>query len=381
MPKKRLNPLVGWARQQVSQVIEDAFGPGTITPTGQKRRETQGQPPLILVGLSGGPDSLALASLLAHFKQRGDLAVGAIIVDHQLQAGSAQVAAQAAQTARRLGLDPVLVETVEVTAQGGPEHAARTARYAAYCKAAQQTGAQAIALGHTLNDQAETVLLGLVRGSGTRSLAGMPADRTQDGVRYLRPLLNIRRQQILEICADAGLTPWQDPSNQDQTLTRARIRHRILPFLQEELGGDPALSLARTAAITGPDADYLSAQAQTALNTVSIRAQELEGLTLPQGTDPAQAVYLDRAAVADLHPALRTRVLALAYQQAGGAGAGYERLAALEAFSRQQAIAGPLQLPGHVQAYRLRPAIRLTRENRQINLKKTGLLVLLRPAL
>lgn len=352
----RLHPAVGTARRHLAAALEKLLGAGSIKATGRSRTSrTAPEPdaadlPLLLVACSGGPDSLALAAIAAHFARRSDVRVGAIIVDHGLQEDSAAVAAQTAQTLTDLGLHPVITEKVQVPVGNmGPEMAARTARYAAFKKAVEATGARAVLLGHTLDDQAETVLLGLSRGSGTRSLAGMPPVRVEGGVTYLRPFLGLRRADMLDICEAETLIPWIDPTNADQSLMRARIRHSVLPYLEEHLGGDVARSLARTAAVAGPDADYLDEQARDAF----------EGVLLPAGTavrgiEREDAVLLDRAQVAALHPALRLRVLAAACKAAGGENPGFERLQALDSFTAEYAVAGPVQMPGHVSAYRRR---------------------------
>ncbi len=249
----------------------------------------------------------------------------------------------------------------------GPEMAARTARYGAFERAVQHTGARAVLLGHTLDDQAETVLLGLGRGSGTRSLAGMPPVRIESGVTYLRPFLALRRADMLNICEAEGVAPWNDPTNTDQTLMRARIRHTILPFLQEHLGGDVALSLARTAAVAGPDAEYLDALAAAEYARLKLPAgvhlPDIPGADTVPGNHSTDAVpkepapviiALNRAETAALHPALRMRVLALATRAAQGENPGFERLQALDEFVAEHATAGPVQLPGHVSAYRRR---------------------------
>ena len=196
----RLHPAVGTARRHLAAALEKLLGAGSIKATGRSRTaSTASTPdaadlPLLLVACSGGPDSLALAAIAAHFARRGDVRVGAIIVDHDLQENSAAVAAQTAQTLTDLGLHPVITEKVQVPVGNmGPEMAARTARYTAFTKAVEATGARAVLLGHTLDDQAETVLLGLSRGSGTRSLAGMPPVRVEEGVTYLRPFLGLHR--------------------------------------------------------------------------------------------------------------------------------------------------------------------------------------------
>jgi tRNA(Ile)-lysidine synthase len=212
---------------------------------------------LVLVALSGGPDSLALAAATAFEAPRAGLRAGAVVVDHGLQEGSADVAARAAGQARELGLDPVVVKTVTVGAEGGPEAAARTARYAALAEAATELGAAAVLLGHTLDDQAETVLLGLARGSGAASLSGMAASSSLANLTYLRPLLGIRRATTLQACLDAGLEPWHDPQNGDPAFARVRVRETVLPLLEAELGPGIAEALARTAEQAREDSEAL----------------------------------------------------------------------------------------------------------------------------
>lgn len=352
----RLHPAVGTARRHLAAALEKLLGAGSIKATGRSRTASTPDAadlPLLLVACSGGPDSLALAAIAAHFARRGDVRVGAVIVDHGLQKGSAEVAAQTAQTLTDLGLHPVITEKVQVPVGNmGPEMAARTARYSAFTKAVEATGARAVLLGHTLDDQAETVLLGLSRGSGTRSLAGMPPVRVEGGVTYLRPFLGLRRTDMLDICDAETLNPWIDPTNTDQSLMRARIRHSVLPYLEEHLGGDVARSLARTASVAGPDAEYLDEQAQVAYEQALLPAG-----TAVRGIEGEGAVLLDRAQVAALHPALRLRVLATACKAAGGENPGFERLQALDSFTSEYAVAGPVQMPGHVSAYRRRKVV------------------------
>ncbi|GAA4191280.1 tRNA lysidine(34) synthetase TilS [Gryllotalpicola kribbensis] len=200
---------------------------------------------LVLVALSGGADSLALAAATAFEAPRAGLRAGAVIVDHGLQESSAEVAARAGEQARGLGLDPVVVTRVSVEqgSPAGPEAAARAARYAALQAAASDHHAAAVLLAHTLDDQAETVLLGLARGSGAGSLQGMAAEA---GL-YRRPLLGIRRAATRAFCADSRLTPWDDPHNLDLSYARVRVRERVLPVLESELGPGVAEALARTA--------------------------------------------------------------------------------------------------------------------------------------
>lgn len=234
--RPRLTPAIADARRAVREQLADL-------PEGA----------LVLVALSGGPDSLALAAATAFEAPRAGQRAGAVIVDHGLQEGSAEVAERAAESARDLGLDPVLVRRVDVGAAGGPEAAARAARYGALEDAARELGASAVLLGHTLDDQAETVLLGLARGSGTASLAGMAA---RAGL-YRRPLLGVRRAVLAQACADAGLAPWHDPHNEQGRFARVRVRRSILPMLETELDAGVTEALARTAEIAREDAEAL----------------------------------------------------------------------------------------------------------------------------
>jgi tRNA(Ile)-lysidine synthase len=211
---------------------------------------------LVLAACSGGPDSLAVAAALAFVAPRDGLRGGGVTVDHGLQPGSAERAADVAALLGKLGLDPVCSVTVTAGPAGsgaGPEAAARAARYWALDRAAHERGAAAVLLGHTLDDQAETVLLGLARGSGGRSLAGMPARRGP----YRRPLLTVRRATVAAACAELGLEPWHDPHNSDFRFARARVRHRALPALEDALGPGVAEALARTASQLRADAEYL----------------------------------------------------------------------------------------------------------------------------
>ena len=220
----------------------------------------------VVVALSGGPDSLALTAAAALVSARAGLLCEAVVVDHQLQPGSGRTAARAAEQARILGCRAAQVITVEVPVgpgSGGVEAAARTVRYRALEAAAaddglSDRGAAAILLGHTRDDQAETVLLGLARGSGTRSLAGMAPIA---GL-YRRPLLDVPRAVVVaaareEALADPRLEPWIDPHNADPIFTRVRVRSEVLPGLESALGPGISEALARTAVLARQDADAL----------------------------------------------------------------------------------------------------------------------------
>ena len=256
MPQRpRLTPAIADVRRAVRELLPDSG--------------------LALVALSGGPDSLVLAAAVAFEAPRAGLRAGAVIIDHGLQPGSADAAAQAARHTTDLGLDPVLVLPVTVGTEGGPEAAARTARYAALDQAARDTGAVAVFLGHTLDDQAETVLLGLARGSGAASLRGMDAVA---GL-YRRPLLGIRRATTVQACADAGLTPWHDPHNADPAYTRVRVRQAVLPVLERELGPGIPEALARTAEQLREDSDALDHFAEEIAEDLAEHSEA--GIALP----------------------------------------------------------------------------------------------------
>ena len=298
--RPRLTPAIADVRRAVRDSLDAASAASSTFSGGD----------LILVACSGGPDSLALAAALAFevssahrsgsAKSVGQaLRAGAVIVDHGLQAVSSEVAAKTAKALADLGLEPVEVVKVSVGSAGGPEAAARDARYEALESAAKRLGARAVLLGHTLNDQAETVLLGLGRGSGARSLSAMAASTlSAHGTTFLRPLLGISRETTVAFCADSGLNPWNDPHNVDPKFTRVRVRQTVLPLLEQELGPNVAAALARTADLLRADADYLDA----------IAATEFKRLALHGSTDLA----FDIAPLTDLATAIRSRVLKLA---------------------------------------------------------------------
>jgi tRNA(Ile)-lysidine synthase len=284
---------------------------------------------LVLVGLSGGADSLALAAATAFEAPRAGLRAGAVIVDHALQAGSAEVAAEAARQAAALGLDPVLTLRVTVDHAGeGPEASARRARYAAFDRALAETGAGRILLGHTLDDQAETVLLGLARGSGPTSLQGMKAAAGP----ILRPLLGIRRAQTRQFCIDAGLRPWQDPHNLDPRFARVRVRDTVLPLLERELGPGIAEALVRTAEQLREDSSALDALAAQVIE--EIREPFEAGIRLPV------------TALEATPPAVRQRIIRLAVER--DFGTSLERTHTLAALGLIADWHGqkPLDLPG-----------------------------------
>ena len=297
----------------------------------------------ILVACSGGPDSLALAAAAQFEGARTGVRVGAVIVEHGLQSVTAEVAERTMRLLIDLGLGPVVVRPVTVGKGPGPEAAARVARYEALDEAAAAFDAKYVMLGHTLNDQAETVLLGLTRGSGTRSLSGM----AEVNGRYLRPLLGISRQTIEAFCQDSGLDPWHDPHNKEARFTRVRIRDMVLPMLETELGAGVIDALARTADQAREDDALLSDLAETNYNKIA--------------KTRATSIDFDVEEFAALPLAIRHRVVGLA-------------LAALGApeFSRTHILAvDDLVDDWHGQKELTLPGVRVERIAKELSFKST----------
>lgn len=339
---------------------------------------------LVLVACSGGADSLALAVTTAFVAPRLGLRAGAVVVDHQLLEGSDRVAAEAAARCVALGLDPVDVRTVQVATgprSGGPEAAARAARYAALEEAADETGAVALLLGHTADDQAESVLLGLARGSGARSLAGMRATLG----RVHRPLLGLRRSETEDVCRAAGTGWWTDPTNagdSPEAPLRSRVRAVVVPLLDDVLGPGVVDALVRTADQLHDDDTALSTLARELVDR-AVLDEVVDGTSAGDegpgdegagqattalvpgartpgapalGAQPAQGrVRLDVAVLAAALPALRTRALRLAAIAAGCPAGALTRdhvLRVDELLTRWRGQ-GPLHLPGGVTAARV----------------------------
>lgn len=241
------------------------------------RAELSDLPPgsIIAVACSGGADSLAVVAELVFVARKAGWQTAAFLIDHAMQDGSAQITATAAHTCEQLGVDQVRTKRVTVATgseSGGPESAARTARYAALQELAADTGAAAVLLGHTIDDQAETVLLGLNRGSGTRSLAGM---RPRIGI-YRRPFLSLSRADTEAVCDHANITYWIDPTNlaQHDGPLRSQVRGRLIPVMDQILGPKIPETLARTAQQLQDDADALDYYAQDLLNQARAAAQD-----------------------------------------------------------------------------------------------------------
>ena len=331
--RPRLTPAIADARRAVRTALAAAVALPPVDPHddhGPARPHPLTPGALVLVGLSGGADSLALAAATAFEAPRAGFRAGAVVVDHALQPGSADVAERAAAQARALGLDPVIVDGVTVDAvSAGPEAAARAARHAAFDRAAAQTGAERILLAHTLDDQAETVLLGLARGSGPGSLQGMQPDTG----RLLRPFLGLRRVTTRAFCADSGLAFWDDPHNSDPAYARVRVRDAVLPVLERELGPGVAEALARTAEQLREDDEALDGLAlDWALELVS-------------QTDDG-SVALDVRGLAADPPALRQRIIRLVVSAEFGVSLSRTHTLAVARLITDWHGQGALSLPG-----------------------------------
>jgi tRNA(Ile)-lysidine synthase len=265
----------------------------------------------VLVACSGGSDSLALAAALAFEAPRADVPAGLITIDHGLWPGAYEQAQRVAAIGYELGLTPVQLVRVEVGSAGGPEAAARHARYEALAAAGTD-----VLLGHTLDDQAETVLLGLGRGSGPRSIAGM---RAVDG-HWLRPLLGLRRAVTVQACVALGLTPWDDPANHDPRYQRVRLRREVLPLLEDVLQGGVAGALARTASLVRDDLEALDQLAEARLAEALASPPPASASPAPAPASLSVAASLPVAALTHEPPAIRTRMLR-SWALAGGVSA------------------------------------------------------------
>ena len=283
----------------------------------------------ILVACSGGADSVALT--LALLKEAPLLAilVYAITIDHGLQTGSASRAEQTAQWLRDNGCDRVSAVKVEVGSLGGIEAAARDARYAALEIEASKTESVAIYLGHSMDDQAESVLLGLGRGSGPRSMAGM--ERVSG--RYRRPLLSLRRRQLRAACIEVNAPIWDDPHNEDERFTRVGLR-KLMPTLDATLGGGVVEALARTADLLREDL--------SALDSLTAQIVEVAGF--------ADRVEVEVSELVHLPTAVRTRVLrAMAFRAGVPTGSlSFNQLTRMDALITSWRGQGGVALPGEL---------------------------------
>lgn len=296
-------------------------------------RPFEGSGATVLVALSGGPDSLALAAATAHEAPKLGLEVATATIDHGLQERSEAVAQRAAEAAREAGVQDARIERVEVGAEGGPEAAARDARYAALARIAADVDAAAVLIGHTLDDQAETVLLALARGAGAGSLQGMAPRRVDElGLAWLRPLLSLRRAQTEGFCAASGLTAWNDPHNSDDRFTRVRVRNTVLPVLERELGPGIAESLARTAEQLREDNEAFA---------------DIIDETIEDIVEHAEAgIAISSAALEANPPAIRNRIIRYVANSEFGASLTRTQTLEIARLATDWHGQGPIDLPG-----------------------------------
>ncbi len=288
-----------------------------------------------LVAVSGGADSLALAQALVIESQPLALNPIAITIDHQLQENSHQQAEKVAEQLKEIGYGQIIIKKVVVATDSGLEAGARDARYSAINQSVEETKAVKVFLGHTNNDQAETVLLGLARGSGARSLSAMAAE---NGI-YLRPLLTITREETEEACNEWGLKVWNDPHNLNTEFTRVKVRREVIPYLEEHL--DPGISraLVRTASLLRDDADALDLWAAR------------------------EAIDLECERLAQLPKAIRTRIIRKAAFAAGATPGKltFEQIGAIDALICAWKGQGAVSLAGGVKVERISGRLSLSR--------------------
>ena len=298
----------------------------------------------VLVAASGGADSSALAAALLLECKTKSIKVIALIIDHGLQKNSADVTHETKRTLTKIGYENIEIRRVTVEITDGLEASARRSRYQALNDVANSHNAVAVFLGHTKDDQAETVLLGLARGSGSRSLSGM-ASRVD---RYRRPLLSITRAQTEAACEEAGIKFWQDPHNQSMEFTRVRVREVVLPTMEKEIGPGISDALARSAKLLRDDADaldYLSDEIFSKLEPASLEISKLE-------SQPR---------------AIRTRILRKAIYLAGApqGSLSAEHIEPVEALITAWKGQGPISLPGGVTVARISGRLSLSKSGGQ----------------
>ena len=286
----------------------------------------------VIVAASGGADSSALAAALLPECEAKSISVVPLIVDHGLQKNSADVAHEEKKELTKLGYEIIEIRKILVEITDGVEASARRARYAALNEVAKSHNAVAIFLGHTKDDQAETVLLGLARGSGTRSLSGM-AQRIDN---YRRPLLSITRAQTEAACEEAGIKFWRDPHNQSMEFTRVRVRENVLPMMEKEIGPGVTDALTRSARLLRDDADALDQWADEVFDEL----------------DP---ISLDIATLETLPRAIRSRVLRKAIYLAGAPSGSLsaDHIEPVESLVTAWKGQGAISLPGGVTVARI----------------------------
>ena len=283
----------------------------------------------VLFGCSGGADSMALA--VALFMESSNTKVIPIVIDHGLQEGSAQITSQTIERLKQIGFTQVESARAQVTMTDGLEASARRARYQLFNQFIETYQPKYFLLAHTLNDQAENVLLGLARGSGARSLSGMAVKNNI----FVRPLLKISREVTTAACSEARIEIWSDPHNEDLRFTRVRVRKNLLPIIEDNLGPGITEALVRSADLLRDDADALDGFAAEYFNQ-------------------ADPFNLDVKELERLPKAITTRVLRLAIYKAGAPAGSLsaEHIAAAQALISDWHGQKEVSLPGNVKLLR-----------------------------
>lgn len=344
--------------------------------------------PLVLVACSGGRDSMALAAVSHIVCTSMGVRCGAVIVDHGLQAGSEQVASEAADRCRALGLGPVIVRNATVQARGeGLEAAARQARYDELCAAAHESGAIAVLLAHTMDDQAETVLIGLLRSRGVDALAGMPQVFTRSGATFARPLLTLTRAETTGICEDLGVEYWDDPTNGDAVdgelpndyPLRSRVRHDLLPAIERFAGFNVTRHFAESARLARMDKEYLDQRSDEVMGE-AVAAVDWPASSVTVSTDAPRAcvagdtndssrgigLMISVKRIAREPEAIRLRVIAHALSQAG-VNASAAQIAAIDRLVVDWHGQGGVSLPRGYSANRKKHVIRVCQDGAHAN--------------
>lgn len=394
-------------RQAIGDVRATLVNEGVISGTTRMREHGEHAPaehaPLVLVACSGGRDSLALALVAAKVCAMFGVRCGAVIVDHQLQEDSANVAQRTARVCEDAGLHPVTVRRVQVVDAGtGLEDAARTARYEAIVDEARRCGAAAVLLAHTQTDQAETVLMGVLRTVGVDAVVGIPARAVRGGIPMLRPFLNLTREDTAGICADAGVSWWDDPTNGEdvgsdafgggdgatsahgllpaQYPLRSRVRHDVMPVLRAVTGASVQAHLAYGASVAAAERDFLCAQARqawarcvreevAAADTVAAARAGERMLHEGEMDDVMTALAGVTLAVKPLaaeHAAIRRRVIAMAMSRLGMQPSARHVLA-VERLVTDWHGQGAVHLPSKYSASRQKHVIRLCQDGEHAN--------------
>lgn len=344
--------------------------------------------PLVLVACSGGRDSMALAAVSHIVCTSMGVRCGAVIVDHGLQAGSERVAGEAADRCRALGLGPVIMRNATVQARGeGLEAAARQARYDELCAAAHESGAIAVLLAHTMDDQAETVLIGLLRSRGVDALAGMPQVFTRSGATFARPLLTLTRAETTGICEDLGVEYWDDPTNGDAVdgelpndyPLRSRVRHDLLPAIERFAGFNVTRHFAESARLARMDKEYLDQRSDEVMGE-AVAAVDWPASSAAVSTDAPRAcvagdtndsshgigLMIGVKRIAREPEAIRLRVIAHALSQAG-VNASAAQIAAIDRLVVDWHGQGGVSLPRGYSANRKKHVIRVCQDGAHAN--------------